>query len=177
MLLKLNFQIWLFLHMYPSVLWTDYDWWGSNSKPQSTSFFEKWNKGAIDVEGQNPVHGTNKLSPNEHNRNSGWGSNSKEPHECPLHVFPLGVLVQLIHHGVNPHSTEEALHCMAHAAATHAEDHHSTLWCQPHHSLHLVFFHHAAAPPNPHVVAAPPWLIHLVMLMHDLLLAHCSNCK
>lgn len=133
------------------------------SKPQSSSLFEKRDKGATDVESQNPVHGPNKFSSNEDDRNncsSGVDSISKKPHQCSLHVFSFGVLVKLMNSGVNPHATEEPLHCMAHATATHTENHHSTLRGEPNHSLHLVFFHG----PNPdEVVPCSSSRLHLVM--------------
>ncbi|CAL5398333.1 unnamed protein product [Camellia sinensis] len=105
----------------------------SESEPKSSSFLEKWDKSAIDMGSHDSIHSTDQLPSNEHHRHG--GGVSEQPHECPLHLLPPGVLVQLMNSWVHTHSTEQPLHSVAHATRAHTEYHHRALRRQPRHPL------------------------------------------
>lgn len=129
------------------------DFWSWNSKPKGASFFEERDEGAIDMGSHDSVHGADELAANEDDGDCGGGA--EEAHESFLHIFSLGVLVQLVHRGVNAHPAEEALHGVAHAATADAEDDHGVLRGQP---LYVLQWVPAESAPRRRHVRTAPWL-------------------
>lgn len=82
------------------------------------------------------VHGADELAADE---DDGDGRRvSEEPHQSALNLLASWVVVQLVDHGVDAHSAEEALDGMAHAAGAEAEDHHRILRSQPRYPLQRI---------------------------------------